>query len=458
MRRTHLLSGLVLLLSIALISIATASAQQPTVQKTPFAFTEVDVSLLEQVELLDQKFQKDGLVYNDPALEEYLNQVGNSVLPEGGPPERVQWRFRSLRDPMANAFALPNGSIYVNTGLLALLESEEQLASVLAHEVVHVLNRHSYLSFRSYRKKMVAINILQAVGRGAQGAGGAWGWTLGTIGSIVPSVLAATISGYSRELEKEADLYAVNKLLEGGYDAGEMVSVFKLLQREQDVNLETIFYSDHPKLEERVGYVNAAIQAKAMPAKSPSGSLGERRNFFVPATENVSRQDVSLAISANRPRTALAHAQKLVNNSPDSSENFYLLAETYRALGPRTAEPTSEELSSKGKKEARKLVANFTPEEQEKKLLSKPAGQAAWQENQRKAEESYKKALELDSTNAKAHRGLGFLFEEARKDAEAVAEYRRYLEQFPDAPDRERIQRRIDSVEKTLRPSSEKPR
>ena len=73
-----------------------------------------------------------------------------------------------LRDPIPNAFALANGSIYVNSGLLAVLENEAQLASVIAHEQTHVLNRHPYLENRSYRKKSVAANILAGVG----GAGG----------------------------------------------------------------------------------------------------------------------------------------------------------------------------------------------------------------------------------------------------------------------------------------------
>ena len=65
---------------------------------------------------------------------------------------------------MINAFALPNGSIYVNTGLLAILDNESELASVIGHEITHVMHRHAYLANRSMRKKMVAIDILQAAG------------------------------------------------------------------------------------------------------------------------------------------------------------------------------------------------------------------------------------------------------------------------------------------------------
>ena len=67
--------------------------------------------------------------------------VGEKLLPPGSTSERVTWRFRVMNEPLPNAFALANGSIYVTTGLLSLLENEAQLASVLAHEETHVLNR-----------------------------------------------------------------------------------------------------------------------------------------------------------------------------------------------------------------------------------------------------------------------------------------------------------------------------
>ena len=82
-------------------------------------------------------------------------------------PENVLWRFRAIRDLEINAFALPNGSIYVTTGLLSRMENEAQLAGVLAHEVTHVTNRHTYLEYRSARKKMVAIDVMVAAASAA---------------------------------------------------------------------------------------------------------------------------------------------------------------------------------------------------------------------------------------------------------------------------------------------------
>ena len=99
------------------------------------------------------------MVYHDEAMDTYVNQVGRAMLPSGTAPERVLWQFRVIRDPMANAFALPNGSIYVTTGLVSKLENEDQFAGVLAHEMTHVTDRHAYLAFRDYRKKATIANI-----------------------------------------------------------------------------------------------------------------------------------------------------------------------------------------------------------------------------------------------------------------------------------------------------------
>ena len=147
--------------SSALVTLQ-ALVQAPVQTSEPFKFGKVDLELLDQINLLDQRFEKEGLVYHEAALDAYLDRVGKAVLADKEI-ENVNWRFRALRDPVPNAFALPNGSIYINTGLLALLEDEGQLASILAHEITHVSKRHTYQQNRSIRKKVLAINILNTI-------------------------------------------------------------------------------------------------------------------------------------------------------------------------------------------------------------------------------------------------------------------------------------------------------
>src|SRR4029434_3674765 len=105
--------------------------------------------------------------------------------------EQVTWRFRTVRDPQPNAFALPNGSIYVTTGLLALLDNESQWAAFLAHELPHVLRRHTYLQNRSNRKKFLTMNIMVAVG--AYAPGGLVGTMIMIASAAAPFLVLATM-------------------------------------------------------------------------------------------------------------------------------------------------------------------------------------------------------------------------------------------------------------------------
>lgn len=158
----------------------------------------------------DRYIEDHGWIYDDPVATQYVEHVGLSVVPPDTP-ENVHWRFRIMRDPVPNAFALPNGTIYVNSGLLSRLQNEAQLAAVLAHESTHVYNRHTYLGFRDMRKKMVAIDIFEVAATAAAYGGVNYG-IVAAIGNVIPLAIITSIFGYRSDLEHEADVYAVHVL------------------------------------------------------------------------------------------------------------------------------------------------------------------------------------------------------------------------------------------------------
>jgi predicted Zn-dependent protease len=408
----------------------------------PFKFGKVDLELLAQINLLDQRFEKEGVVYHEASLDAYLDRVGKAVV-ANRELENVSWKFRALRDPVPNAFALPNGSIYVNTGLLALLEDEAQLAGVLAHEVIHVTNRHTYQQNRSIRKKILAINILGAIGAWNP-VGGAAGMAIDLIATISPFMLVISVFGYSRELEKEADLEGLKNVTAAGYPPDEMTNSFRLLQKDIEGEQLTSFYSDHPKLRDRVNYVSNSIGNSGK--KLSEEQLRDAKAQYLTQMEKVDRHDVELAINNGRFRSAYYVSHKLVDFHPDSTENLFYLAESYRALGPRAPELTAAELTGGAKKKAAKERNKRTVEEQEAELLKTPAGQQMLKTNQQKAEELYLRALELNRFNYLAHRGLGMLYEKMGRKEEATAQYRKYLELAPNAFDSERIRRRLQAL------------
>ena len=411
-----------------------------------FVFGKVDQDLLSEIKLLDERFEKEGVVYHEPALDAYLKHVGKVIVADKAL-ENVEWKFRALRDPIPNAFALPNGSIYINTGLLALLEDENQLAAVLAHEVTHVTERHTYLQNRSLRKKVLAINIINTIGNWNP-IGGPAGLAIGLIATISPFMLAISVLGYSREQEKEADLEGLKAATAAGFAPEGMPNSFKAMQKDIEGEQLNSFYSDHPKLQERVNYTSTSISAEAR--KLSADEAKTARGDYLALMEMVDRHDVDLAINEGRFRSAMFVSQKLVDLHPDSSENVFYLAESYRTLGPRNAELTSEQLTSGAKKKAAKSRSKRTLEELDAELLATPAGQEAWKANSQKAETLFIRALELNRFNANAHRGLGMLYEKLDRKQDAASEYAKYLELAPNAIDNERIRRRVTILRESM--------
>jgi tetratricopeptide (TPR) repeat protein len=413
--------------------------------KDDFKFEKVDLQLLEQVNLLDARFAREGLVLEDEATNGYLNHVGKLLLPRGLTLENVAWKFRALRDPQPNAFALPNGSIYVSTGLLALMENESQLGAVLAHEMTHVLRRHTYLQNRSNRKKFLAINIITAVG--AYAPTGIAGAAITIATTIAPFIVIATMFGYSRDLEREADLRGIDMMLAAEYPPEEMVNVMKLLNEDIEGDNIRLFYNDHPALDERIKYLTSYLGGRADKI-TPQMELNREKAAYFRQMEPVMRHDVQLSINAGRFRSAVFLAQRLVDFHPDS-ENLFWLAESYRTLGPRAPQLMGKELTNSGKKDAAKKREKRTIEEEERDLLATPAGQENWKVHQQKAETLYLQAATQENPVAVAHRGLGLLYEKLARPTDAIAEYEKYLQQAPSALDRERFQKRIEALRRT---------
>jgi len=416
-----------------------------------FKFTHVDLDLLRQVDALDRYIEEKGWIYDDPETNSYLEEVGSAVVPKQVP-EHVAWHFKVLRDPELNAFALPNGSMYVTSGLLARMENEAQLAGVLAHETTHVTNRHTYLEYHDQRKKYVAIDVIQVAAGGAGLAGPIAAGISNIVGTVMPVIVLNTMFGYSRELEHEADVYAVKILDARGYDLKEFARGFELLREgpEVDLSKEPVFWASHPKLTTRVQYVSgmaAQLQAKASRLHSDSAR-------YLVGTRNAVRQDADLAMMLGRPRTAVAIAERLISLEPNRPEHHVLLGDAYRSLAARPPAPSQEELTENGKSEARKRMKKMTLVEYEKALQADPGGHERWQQNCVRSEEAFRKALQLDRGNAQAHRGLGFLYQDQGRGADAIQEYEKYLELAPEGHDARRVRRRLEVLKKV---SEKKP-
>lgn len=432
----------------SLSPVAFAQKKTAPVEATPppvreeFKFGEVDLEVLEQADLLDVRLERDGLVLADESANAYVRRIGQSLIPHDLKLERVSWRFRILRDPQPNAFALPNGSIYVTTGLITLLDNESQLAAIMAHELTHVMRRHTYVHNRSNRKKFLTMNVMAAVG--AYAPGGIVGAVIMVVTTVAPFIMIATIYGYSRDLEREADHKGIDMMISAEYAPEELINVLKLLNKDIEGENIRLFYNDHPALDERIKYLSTYLGSRA-DRVTHQMELNRERAAYFRNMESVMRHNLQLSINAGRARSAIYLAQRLVDFHEDS-ENLYWLAESYRTLGPRAPQLTEKELTNSAKKDAAKKRVKRTAEEEERELLATEAGKAHWQKHQEMAEQLYRRALNAETPVPVVHRGLGMLYEKLERGAEAAAEYEKYLELSPSAIDRGRIQKRIEAL------------
>ena len=185
---------------------------------------------------------------NDRSALAYLNTVGRRIAaqtPMGNRP----WDFFIVQDSSLNAFNLPGGLVYVNSGLIAEAESLDQLAGVLAHEIGHGAARHgTQLMTRSYGYGLLANLVLgKNPGQGKQ--------------ILAQLVGTGIITNYSREAERDADRLGVNYTYRAGYDPRGMLEFFNKmgsLRQRQPSKVEQ-FFASHPQTNERISIVQSEI-------------------------------------------------------------------------------------------------------------------------------------------------------------------------------------------------------
>ena len=296
---------LIVSLSLALAAPAHASEAPPWASVDQIGELATDEkSLWQEADEFDRALARAGKVNPDPLLTAYLQGIMDRLYPE------FQGRLtaRLLNAQHINAFTLPNGSIYVNAGLIARFENEAQLATVLAHEGAHFTHRHS----------------LQQAERARNAA--AFALVVGMLGvPLVGDIVAlSSMFGYSREHEREADAIGYQRLLAAGYSARETIRTFEHLQAEikaADIK-EPFFFASHPKLQERIDSFKELVK------DAGNGEVGRER--FVEMTTGLRLASLEADLAAYRYRQVI-----LVLTDPEQRRDYppeasYYLGEAYR--------------------------------------------------------------------------------------------------------------------------------
>ena len=180
----------------------------------------------------------------DPGLNNYVDSIGQSLARRSGRPN-IPWHFYVIEDKSVNAFATLGGRVYVHTGLIAATNSEAQLASVMGHEIGHIVGRHGLENVKRAQKYGVFAGLATIAGAVLGGQGGA------QLGQLAGNMIAGGyLMKHSREAEREADYLGLYNIERSGYNTGGMVQMFETLASLNPDQMGSIL-SSHPPARER---------------------------------------------------------------------------------------------------------------------------------------------------------------------------------------------------------------
>ncbi len=184
--------------------------------------------------------------YRDQPLQAYVESIGQRLL-EGIGPTSFHYSFKIIDIPEVNAMALPGGYIYITRGMLAMLNSEAQLAGVLGHEIGHATARHAAKQLtKAFGAQILSLGLMALSPGGRENAGN---WAM-----VSSALFDHILLGYGREAELEADELGLRTAYRAGYDPKEMVAFLKAMKLKE--RLEALgyhgFQGTHPETTERI--------------------------------------------------------------------------------------------------------------------------------------------------------------------------------------------------------------
>lgn len=209
--------------------------------------------------------------YRDQQLQAYVESIGQRLLAGIGPTS-FRYSFKIVDVPEVNAMALPGGYIYITRGMLAMLNSEAQLAGVLGHEIGHVTSRHAAKQLtKAFGAQILSLGLM-VVSPGGRENTGEWAKVSAALSDHV-------LLGYGREAELEADELGLRTAYRAGYNPGEMVAFLNAMKMKE--RLEALGYhgfkGTHPETIDRV--VKAETMASILIGQG-SGGLEVKVNEY----------------------------------------------------------------------------------------------------------------------------------------------------------------------------------
>ena len=194
--------------------------------------------------------ERQAKIINDPVISEYVNRVGQNLVRNSD--AKVPFTIKVIDSEEVNAFALPGGFFFVNSGLILKADNEAELAGVMAHEIGHVAARHG--TKQMTRGELAQIGMIPLIFVG--------GWTGYGIYQAANVMVPLTFLKFSRAQESEADLLGLEYMYKTGYDPTSLVEFFEkveALEKRKPGTMSKVF-STHPMTDTRVAATQKNIQ------------------------------------------------------------------------------------------------------------------------------------------------------------------------------------------------------
>jgi beta-barrel assembly-enhancing protease len=344
----------------------------------------------------------------DPALQAYVERVGRSLVPKWVDSQQFQFTFTLVDDPSLNAFAMPDGTVVVHSGLLAALENEAQLATVLGHEIAHATHRHGYRGFKDQQKKQMWIGLASL------GAGIALGdkadspWVGIAAGLGTNLTLQAMVNGHGRKLEDEADIVGLHYMTDAGYDymqAPEVWRVFGKYSKDQG-RLANFFFGNHSTHAARINNLTKEINADYR-TQVPREALKTNAVEYQKVAENVRAMVAKENAAAAERKEKLDTAQRglaasLERNPNDARAHHEMAKVLWLQGGQQNAQPVMQHMAA---------------------------------------------AIQLEPSAPEPWRDVGLLLAQMGDNARAVQAFQQYMTLAPNAPEAPKLREFITAVQ-----------
>ncbi|MBN1881121.1 MAG: M48 family metalloprotease [Deltaproteobacteria bacterium] len=240
-------------LMITVLLIAASGVRIAAGQDFGFDFDDFNlVSVEEEIEIgkeLSREIEKEYQLYPDSEVQRYARELGARIAPHAPNTDNIPLSVKVIKDDEVNAFTIPGGYIYVNSGLIRRVDTEAELAGVIAHEMGHAVKRHGTEQLTT----IMGINLVMGLLLGSDAPD--WQYLVGDLFSSV-GLLA-----YGRDNELQADRLAVRISHAAGYDAAQYLTFMYKLQEMEDSEPSALteLFSTHPSTSERISTVKAEI-------------------------------------------------------------------------------------------------------------------------------------------------------------------------------------------------------